>query len=143
MNKKKIPKGNWSKLQFDIWIKIYAYITVYSHELSVFRFVKKMNYSYCIIIPRIFFKCTIKKHKAFSNVLKTTITPGKQVLNHFLKWVHLYHLNTKEASKGIETQDFQWPTHILPSMFSHLIVAFWMYKLKILNLSQKVCLHVL
>lgn len=43
----------------------------------------------------------------------------------------------KKAFKGIKTRDFQCPTHISSSMFSHLIVAFWMYKLKIFNLSQK------
>lgn len=37
-------------------------------ELNVFRFIKKLNYSYCMIIPRILFKCTIKTHKALGNV---------------------------------------------------------------------------
>ena len=58
-------------------------------------------------------------------MLNMTITPGKQVLNHVLKWVHLYHLNThkKRLSKALKHR-LQCPTHILTSMLSHLIVAF-------------------
>lgn len=64
--------------------KIYAYITVYGYELSVFRFVKKLNYSYYKIMPRIFFKCTIQTQGLEQcATLKMTTTPGTQVLNHF------------------------------------------------------------